>query len=67
MTKTKKNLVAIGLWIFIWANSAFVFWLSGFDFDHRGGDVAFWYVGTGVVSFVLGLIFRALIEDLGRL
>jgi hypothetical protein len=38
-------------------------WLSGFNFDHRGGSVALWYVVTGLITFVIVVFVRMMLED----
>lgn len=62
MTPFKKNIIAFFIWIFIWANSIFALWLSGNNFDHRGPDMVTWYIITGIISFVICVIARGLMD-----
>lgn len=62
MTKTKKNLICFGLYIFIWVNSALIFWLYGNNLDHRGVEIGGWYFATVLASALVTFALRAFME-----
>jgi hypothetical protein len=58
MSVTIKVIIA---GIITWINCAFIFWLSGDNFDHRGEDISSWYSGTCLISLFVMFITRCVI------
>jgi len=56
--KLSRTKLAIIAYISITLNSALVAWLSGFDYNHRGSEVATWYVSTQIIAVLVALAVK---------
>lgn len=45
------------------ASTTLVFWLGGFDFDHRGEAAVFWFIGANA-SGIFSTLFVSAYKDL---